>query len=590
MDFITYEAQNIDARFYGAFIVSPECWSQFKSYLDRQDNTIRYLYVEHRQGSRGKHFHVLVNNITVRSKDDWEKFYDRVYSQLRRSRKQMGLVPYSKEDFHGRLYSTGFARWLRYVKWEEAEAGEPIELGGWVTPQLRTVWDGITPEDAAQGKDQSNEKKREFVKEIERERRAADIEWIWTLLAENNIRQTGDLVQLNKKDYFTLLTIPAYEMLAQQILDRMNQEKVEFERRSMKREEDWTWETVSLYNFFKNKSWTEEDKAFIEGADVDYYKPGIELLDLILKKNAIDPVGFMAAVDMVIDAHEDKKNTLCLVGASDAGKSTYGKLICAELTKACIGQAGNASHFIFQDVPGKRIVQFEECIVNPAIVDDMKNLCEGSTGWSVNVKNKRNQLITRRIPVVTTSNREPWMQWTPDESTTFENRCVIIRMDAPLTKKDIYSITAKYPNHLQNSGRIHLNYLHLQAYKFWLKMGQNDEAVKDAARMYHRLINYNWGIKYYLNMEYDTFVDVMNTPTAQETEEEAQKEVEDVDLTCWEETLSVPTPDSTPESPTCRKFFCFNLQCPEHQHLAKDLCDYPEPGESLGDALAATII
>eukprot|EP01068_Selenidium_serpulae_P020741 Selendium_serpulae@DN9080_c0_g1_i1.p2 len=120
-------------------------------------------------------------------------------------------------------------------------------------------------------------------------------------------------------------------------------------------------------------------------------------------------------------------------------------------------------------------------------------------------------------------------------------------------------------------------------------MGQDDEAVRDAARMYHRLINYNWGSKYYLNMEYDTFVDVMNTPTEQETEEEGQKEVEEVDLSCFEESLPIPTP-SPPQTPTCEKHFCFSLACPEHEHLAKDLCSYPEPGESLGDARAATVI
>lgn len=548
--FIDYDR---DGGYYGAFLATDKVKDDLVWILAEWE--VPYLFVKHLAGSKGIHYHILCQLPHIKNVEDWYKFYDKLYSQLRRRRVKKGLLPYSKKDWNGKLYKLRLIQWLQYVKWEEEEMGTPMDLKGWTSEDLLDVWNNIPSEQVTEAKMESEKRKMQYVQEVEREKKAADIEFIHNICVEHHIKQATDLPKLPKRLYYKLLTIPGHEQLCQQILDRITQERVEFERKSMNKQEDWTWRSCALYNMFKNREYDQKERIFIENGDQDYLRPGVELLEMLWNHNNLTKED-LRTIDEVMDAKTNKVNTLCFVGNSDSGKSTVAKVLTQHFVCACIGQAGNASQFIFQDIPNKRIVHHEECIVVPTLVDDYKNIFEGSTRMTVNVKNKRNQMITHRTPVITTSNQLPWSEWCSSSDPIFRNRTRIIDMNVPIMKVHIKGIAKKYPEHIQSNGTIYLNILHYLTFRELIKADDKDKpgVIADMAIMFQRCIMHEYTGKHYECLTNAEFTKVLETKT------EAEEELPPPTPEFLDFGSDVIYEDITPPNhpcENCNQFFCF---------------------------------
>ncbi|KAF2362101.1 Parvovirus non-structural protein 1 helicase domain [Trinorchestia longiramus] len=240
------------------------------------------------------------------------------------------------------------------------------------------------------------------------------------MVVKNNIQQVTEVEsKLNEKDWVSYSIIPGNERLLQACIDRVNYHRLEFER--LARTDAWHWYDIALVNLFKSEMPVEE-KNFVETQSREYYIAGYKLLREIFESSRIDVMKFWFDVANVLECKVNKKNTLYLVGTTDAGKTTISKMLSQGFLRAMIGQAGNASQFIFQDIPNKSLIVIEEAIFAINTVDDFKNVLGGETNFAVNVKNKKNQRITVRTPVITTSNRPPWMEWCACHDETFRNR------------------------------------------------------------------------------------------------------------------------------------------------------------------------
>lgn len=516
--------------FYLSIIAKKFVFESIQRFIKK--NSYHEIHVWHEHGNMGKHVHCLITEEL--KKDEIQKIAKALHNFLRFERKKLGLLPFNKEQFITKIFNVEeLENWMRYTKWEKAMNKSNIQLNGnGITETWQSMWNNIKDETALEAKKDSNKRKRDFVVEEERKRKRIDIEWITEKLIKYNIWQISDINNMSREDNITRLTIPNAEYLAQSILDLLEDERVHFERKSMDKEEQWDWKDISLYNMFRLRNYTEKEEHFIYSKDVDYYKPGIMLLKLIFYMNNIDVKKFFNDVDNIIDCKLDKINTLCLVGNSDSGKSTLSKVLSSNLKKACIGQSGNASQFIFQDIVNKRLIQHEECVVIPNIKDDMKNLFEGSVNWSINVKNKKNQMVQHRTPLITTSNADPWQEWCTSSANVFRNRCIVYNIDTPMDKELIHKICERYPNHIANDGRIYLNFLH---YYMFVKAAEADviedpdalfEFIEQEALKFHRICHYDFNGTAYQIMDYPTFIEIQNTPSTVELSGESDNEEE----------------------------------------------------------------
>ena len=73
-----------------------------------------------------------------------------------------------------------------------------------------------------------------------------------------------------------------------------------------------------------------------------------------------------------------------------------------------------------------------------------------------------------------------------------------------------------FPSHDRGEGKLYMNFTHYYTYKWWIHQNRKDEDIELCAKVFHRLISYPWKRNIYLNMEFNSFLDVMATKTEEE--------------------------------------------------------------------------
>ena len=93
----------------------------------------------------------------------------------------------------------------------------------------------------------------------------------------------------------------------------------------------------------------------------------------------ISAKNFVTEIEDVIDRKTFKRNTICLIGDSNAGKT---QVVSLPLKHICrftgqLGNRGSNGDFVFQECINKRLITIDECIINPQNIEDWKILLGG---------------------------------------------------------------------------------------------------------------------------------------------------------------------------------------------------------------------
>lgn len=162
------------------------------------------------------------------------------------------------------------------------------------------------------------------------------------------------------------------------------------------------------------------------------YPPKPDLIHAVLLHQGLTP----SATDLIfwqwINKLDSKRNTICIHGPSNTGKSAF-----ISGLKACVpwGECVNGNNFNFQGLIDQVIGIWEEPLINPETAEKCKQLFEGML-TSIPVKYKPPALLPR-IPLILTTNHWPWRFCNAEED-AFRNRMFILPFvhqckDVPLT-------------------------------------------------------------------------------------------------------------------------------------------------------------
>lgn len=121
----------------------------------------------------------------------------------------------------------------------------------------------------------------------------------------------------------------------------------------------------------------------------------------------IDPLEIITNTMDVMNKKQLKKNSICLIGDTNAGKT----VMFADPIKYImrfVGQIGNRTenNFMWQDCVNCCLICIDECIMDPAHLEDLKMVLGGEK-VSVSVKFQGNSSLNR-TPVILTGNKVPW--------------------------------------------------------------------------------------------------------------------------------------------------------------------------------------
>lgn len=161
----------------------------------------------------------------------------------------------------------------------------------------------------------------------------------------------------------------------------------------------------------------------------------IRALDTWCSGNGMTLDLFCRSVIQVMDKKTGKKNTILVIGPSNAGKTVFLKKPLEKIVKfhSQIGSVGNASQFLWMSVPGTRCVFIEECLLAPEHIETAKLIFGGECA----VVDQKCQAPAKvmRTPVFITSNHYPWMLAnTSADKVALENRTFVfnVRSDSQL--------------------------------------------------------------------------------------------------------------------------------------------------------------
>lgn len=122
----------------------------------------------------------------------------------------------------------------------------------------------------------------------------------------------------------------------------------------------------------------------------------------------IELFSFIETVVKVLDRVEPKLNCLLFHGPTNGGKTV---IISNPLTELCqfvglVGRRNTQSAFSWQELPNKRLIALNECVINPGEEEDMK-LLYGGEPVKTDVK-YGGQVTIDRTPIILTCNKPPW--------------------------------------------------------------------------------------------------------------------------------------------------------------------------------------
>lgn len=158
--------------------------------------------------------------------------------------------------------------------------------------------------------------------------------------------------------------------------------------------------------------------------DDKYYDSISDSVRIILrwiKDQGFEEHNFITSVVSVIDRVQPKKNTICLVGESNSGKSV---IIANPLKELCkfvgvLSVGAVSSEFMFQECVNKRLIAIDELLLPREQLQIMK-LVLGGESLYVNTKHSGASHV-RRAPTIFTGNQDLWAL-DMGSATAFNNR------------------------------------------------------------------------------------------------------------------------------------------------------------------------
>jgi len=464
-------AQETLETFDSAQIACNEIWKDVvKEYLLENTDKYNYLYVKHT--SNANHWHFYIRTLEGRPRSlNQKNFNTKLRNGIRRLADRKGINTSIAKDNGISITGVGTVeQFLIYIK-HENEIGL-IELKGPMAEDYKNFFDNIKQDEANNAKEAQKRRRAEYAEEVQHKAKLIKLERVLNLCHEHKIKQLHDFERMPIKSQMDYHAIANIDDLSKRSLSLFSTLRVDFERQC--RHTDWTWEEVGMLSYNKMEL-TEKEKNIIKAGMSDYIAAGVELLHLVMQTNNIKFLDLHEKVTDVMECNRNKKNSLYLVGETNAGKSLISNIICDPFLRATISQAGNASSFIFNEVVGKTCIQIEECTIPTTLAEDYKNLMGGMKSMSVNVKHKNNTTLDVRTPVITTGNKTPWFQWIGHEEETFLNRGYLFKFEKTIPTRKIDEICAKYPEVASTKGEIYLNINHWYAYRKTLDKTQKEQ-------------------------------------------------------------------------------------------------------------------
>lgn len=129
-----------------------------------------------------------------------------------------------------------------------------------------------------------------------------------------------------------------------------------------------------------------------------------------VQDQGLKPIDYIREIVDILDKTHPKYNTICLIGDSNSGKTLMMTTPLREIMRFCGQPSNRASNgdFVFMDFPNKRLLIFDECILDPSNMEDMK-LILGGEKFKTNVKYSSVHIDVDRTPVMMTGNKDPWI-------------------------------------------------------------------------------------------------------------------------------------------------------------------------------------
>nr|QKE54955.1 MAG: nonstructural protein [Parvoviridae sp.] len=158
------------------------------------------------------------------------------------------------------------------------------------------------------------------------------------------------------------------------------------------------------------------------------YTPNPCKVHRVLLFQGIQPTQFDQIFFTWITKADTKRNTICIQGPSNTGKSAF-----ISGLKQCLnwGEIVNAPTFAFEGLVDSNIGIWEEPLISAELAEKTKQVFEGMT-TSIPIKHKRPQMLPR-TPILITTNHNLW-RFCNHEEEMFKNRCWIFHFN--FTPKD----------------------------------------------------------------------------------------------------------------------------------------------------------
>lgn len=142
----------------------------------------------------------------------------------------------------------------------------------------------------------------------------------------------------------------------------------------------------------------------------DYHTPLIsyKLFKKWVERQNWDLAELVTNTVNVMNKVHNKINTICIIGETNAGKTTMFANPLGAIMRHVgrMANRGNESPFVWENCVNCSVIIINECVVAPALFEDLKNILEGEKSC-INQKGKGHGSL-QRIPIILTGNRPPW--------------------------------------------------------------------------------------------------------------------------------------------------------------------------------------
>jgi len=160
----------------------------------------------------------------------------------------------------------------------------------------------------------------------------------------------------------------------------------------------------------------------------------------ISEENNMTIGDLLSNIFRILNSESGKKNSIILIGASDAGKTLFANFLCSPWQDFEIGNfklptKTTCNSFWLENLPGAQVYRCEEMILeNAEIIQLLKSLLEGNANLEADIKYKSPISVPKR-PVIITMNGDRKTDVTKFFSSEFEainNRALILYFKKPM--------------------------------------------------------------------------------------------------------------------------------------------------------------